>query len=200
MKQKNSKERIQKKQKECLTIARQRALQFRRGGGGSVQTALLFVWLLLLYVLQGLRRDPRVRLRCPADAVNCGDAIAVQGNASAPERPLRLINAPYDSANRYRLPPSLNRLMYDLRRSAARKDAAAELELRIPDERTRWWVQEMIADGDINRLSVFVRPGCEERAILKAWREEADAHFDIPKRPLADNQRQETYLAPGLRR
>lgn len=200
MKQKKSNERTQRKQKGCLTISRQRALHFRRGGGGSVQTVLLFVWLLLLYVLRGLRREPRVRLGRSADAVNCSEAIAMQGNASAPERPLRLTNPSYGSVNRYSLPPSLSKLMYDLGRSAARKDAAAELELRIPDERTRWWVQEMIADGDIARLSAFVRPGCEERDVLKAWREEAAAHFDSPKTPLADNQQQEAYLAPSLRR
>jgi hypothetical protein len=76
---------------------------------------------------------------------------------------------------RYRSRPSLSRLMADLRRPAARKDAAAALEARIADPAIRAWVAERVADNEINRLSIWVRPGRSEDTILAAWRGEADA-------------------------
>lgn len=65
--------------------------------------------------------------------------------------------------------------MADLRRPAARKDAAAALEAQIADPVTLAWVRERIAKDEINRLSIWVQPGRAEETVMAAWRSEADA-------------------------
>ncbi|SFJ47499.1 hypothetical protein SAMN03080618_03093 [Aquamicrobium aerolatum DSM 21857] len=78
-------------------------------------------------------------------------------------------------AGRSRSRPSFTQLMADLRRPAARKDAAVALMSRIADPVVRQWVAEQIAKGEINRLSIWTRPGRSEETIMAAWRGEADA-------------------------
>jgi hypothetical protein len=84
-------------------------------------------------------------------------------------------HARVSGTERYRSRPSLSHLMGDLRRPAARKDAAAALEACIADPVIRAWVAERIAKDEINRLSIWVSVGRSEEAILAAWRGEADA-------------------------
>lgn len=40
---------------------------------------------------------------------------------------------------------------------------------------TRAWAAERIAKGEINRLSIWIRPGRPEEVVCAAWRGEADA-------------------------
>lgn len=71
--------------------------------------------------------------------------------------------------------PTLAKLMADLRRPAAREDAAHALLTRISDPVTRTWAVERIAKNEINRMSIWVRPGRSETDTLAIWRDEADA-------------------------
>lgn len=65
--------------------------------------------------------------------------------------------------------------MADLRRPAARADAAAALAPRISDPAVRAWAAERIENEEINRLAIWVRPGRSEEFVLAAWQEEAEA-------------------------
>jgi len=88
-------------------------------------------------------------------------------------RPFRRLSSP--NGSRYRSRPPMQRLMADLRRPAARADAAAALALRISDPAVRAWAAERIDKQEINRLAIWVRPGRSEEAVLAAWQEETEA-------------------------
>jgi hypothetical protein len=68
--------------------------------------------------------------------------------------------------------------MTDLHRPAARGDATAALKARITDPVIRAWIAERIVRDEINRLSIWVRPGRTEEAVMMAWRDEADTALE----------------------
>lgn len=71
--------------------------------------------------------------------------------------------------------PALARLLKDLRRPAARRDAADMLMARIPvgDAELREWVQEQLDDGSVSTLALWARPGLSEPDIFAHWKEAA---------------------------
>lgn len=80
---------------------------------------------------------------------------------------------PKPPGGRYASRPSLRRLMRDLRRPAARQDALEALLAIVSDPETRSWIVERIDDDEVNRISIFVRPGMSEEAVFAAWAAEA---------------------------
>lgn len=79
---------------------------------------------------------------------------------------------------RYGARPSIERIMRDLRRPAARDAALAALLARLGgDLATGVWVQEQADADDLRRLMVSVRPGMSEVAIIEAWRSAAAAEL-----------------------
>jgi hypothetical protein len=80
---------------------------------------------------------------------------------------------------RYRSRPTLQKLMKDLRRPAARSDARAALEKRIPDPITRNWALAHIDGDELNRLSIYIRPGISEADTMSAWYSEAHPIPDV---------------------
>ena len=76
------------------------------------------------------------------------------------------------SRQRYINQPTMNTLMRDIRRPAARDDATRALLEIIDDDELRGWALEQIREGRVNRLSVHVRPNLQNADILQAWRKE----------------------------
>lgn len=163
--------RMKERRTDCYEVARRRARRARRTGLNPVLVCLLFVWAFL--------SAPFGRNVFPAPAVGPGgrkvppEDWPVTDYERGHPGPFKRRSAP--NGSRYRVRPSLQRLMVDLRRPAARADAAAALGLRIPDNAVRAWAAERIDEEEINRLAIWVRPGRSEEAVLAAWQEEADA-------------------------
>lgn len=155
------------RQKPCYAVAMHRALIARRQGRGRLVMFLIFLWALLF----GPFRPQPVSDPAAVEATDWPITDYERGLGGdtfpMPQRAL--------SAGRYRSRPSLSRLMTDLRHPAARKDAAAALEARVADRVTLEWIRERIAQDDISRLAVWVRPGKSEGTVMAAWRGEADA-------------------------
>lgn len=78
------------------------------------------------------------------------------------------VNSVPQERERYRVRPTMVRLMKDLRRSAAAEDASREILARVPDDVTRWWVAEKISRGDLIDLAIHVSP--RDDLTLEAWR------------------------------
>lgn len=163
--------RTNKRRKGCYEVAMRRARRARRRGLNPVLIWLLFVWAFLSAPL-----GPGVLPRRAPGPAN-GQASQADWPVTDYERghpgPFRRRSTP--SGSRYRVRPSLQRLMADLRRPAARVDAAAALALRISDTAVRTWAAERIDKEEINRLAIWVRPGQSEEAVLAAWQEETEA-------------------------
>lgn len=162
-----------KRRRGCYEVATRRARRARRRGLNPVLFWLLFVWAFLAALF-----GPGVLSRRALGADNgSGKASPDDWPVTDYERghpgPFRRPSSP--SGSRYRVRPSLQRLMADLRRPAARVDAAAALALRIPDPAVRTWVAERIDKAEINRLAIWVRPGRSEEAVLAAWQYETEA-------------------------
>lgn len=163
--------RTKKRRKGCYEVAMRRARRARRTGLNPVLIWLLFVWAFLSAPF-----GPGV---LPRRAPGSGNGQASQDDWPVTEYerghpgPFRRRSSP--SGSRYRVRPSLQRLMADLRRPAARADAAAALALRISDPAVRAWAAERIDNEEINRLAIWVRPGRSEEAVLAVWHEEMEA-------------------------
>lgn len=171
------------RRKGCHAIAAQRARMARRQGRNRLIVMLIFVWA----ILSGPFRSP------PASQPDRGPSCPPpsSGHAEGGDWPVTdyergmggdLLLPPRSTAasgtGRYRSQPSLAKLMSDLRRPAAREDAALVLLARIVDPVIREWVAARIAKDEINRLSIWVQPGRTEATIMAAWRGEADAALD----------------------
>lgn len=168
------------RRKGCHSIAAQRARMASRQGRNHLIVILIFMWA----ILSGPFRSPPVSQ--PDRGPSCPPPSS--GHAEGGDWPvtdyergmggdllLRPRSAAASGTGRYRSRPSLSRLMADLRRPAARKDAALVLLAQIADPVTRAWADERIAKGEINRLSVWVQPASTAEIVLAAWRGEADA-------------------------
>jgi len=157
--------------KGCYRVAMRRARRARRTGLNPVLVGLLFVLAFL--------SAPFERRVLPASVVRpeSGKASPESWPVTDYERghpgPFKRRSPP--NGSRYRARPSMQRLMADLRRPAARADAAAALARRIPDPAARKWAAERIDKDEINRLAIWVRPGRSEEGILAAWQDEAEA-------------------------
>jgi hypothetical protein len=163
--------RTKKRRKECYEVAMRRARRARRTELNPVIIWLLFVWAFLSAPF-GLRVLP-VRVPGPMNGQASQDDWPVMEYERGHPGPFRRRSSP--DGSRYRSRPSMQRLMVDLRRPAARADAAAALALRISDPAVRAWAAERIDKREINRLAIWVRPGRSEEAVLAAWQEETEA-------------------------
>lgn len=80
--------------------------------------------------------------------------------------------------------PSLARLLRDLRRPAARREAADMLLARLPagEVRLRDWVAEQLSTGSVTPLATWARSGMPDGDIIAAWRGAArrEAESDVP--------------------
>lgn len=67
--------------------------------------------------------------------------------------------------------PTLSRLIGDLRRAHARRDAADALMARLPagDERLHDWVRQQLDEGNVSVLALWARPGIADVDIMAAW-------------------------------
>jgi hypothetical protein len=169
-----------RRRKGCLRAARHRAKLSRRAGRGRTVALLVFLWAFLTgpfrwpspLAVSSYRTD-----RSPSWSVNGGEnwpvTVYERGGGTSLARP-RLPPA----KGRYRTRPAMSRLMVDLRRPAARRDAAEALATRVQDPVTRAWIASLIASGEINRLSIWVRPGSTEETVISAWRRDAVAALE----------------------
>lgn len=156
------------RRKSCYAVASHRARMARRQGRSHLIALVLFLWA----ILSGPFRPLLVSGPPSSDDTDGADwPITDYERGLGGEtflRPRRALGV-----GRYRSRPSLARLIADLRRPAARKDAVVELVARITDPTIRAWVVERIDKDEINRLSVWARPGCSEETTMAAWRGEA---------------------------
>lgn len=159
--------------RSCYAMARQRALRAHREGRHGLVVFLIFVWALLSAPFVP---PPVVPLPRPMPARPLSPRMEPAGEMAVgfgPDVEVPALRPTYAAARRYKTRPSLSKLMADLRRGAARNDAAAELLPRIVDNDTRRWVADHIADNDITALAIHVRPGRPEEVSLAAWQHEA---------------------------
>lgn len=91
----------------------------------------------------------------------------------------------------------MRRLMRDLRRPAARAEAERVLLSWLPEAALRAWVSEQIRKDRINRLSIYVREGIPEAAVIAAWRAELDAE-QAAKADAADDARAQAHVLRAL--
>lgn len=68
------------------------------------------------------------------------------------------------SRSRYRVTPSYRRLILDLRRPAARDEAADLLRKRVPAESLPW-LNSVLVEEDFNALSVVARTGVPDETV-----------------------------------
>lgn len=156
----------------CYSVAVRRAWQARRRGLNPVIVVMAFIWAFVsapfgeAVLPAPVTRSRGYEQRSPED-------WPVTDYERGHPGPFK--HRPSSGGARYRSRPSMQRLMADLRRPAARADAAAALAQRLADPSVRAWAAERIAEDEINRLSIWVRPGRSEEAILAAWQCEAEA-------------------------
>lgn len=160
--------------RSCYALARRRALRARREGRHGLVVFLIFVWALFSapfvqppIAALPMPNPPRPQGQCSRSGPTLGLGQSDDVDVPAP-RP------PYAVTGRYKTRPSLVKLMADLRRGAARKDATAELLPRIRDAATREWVAARIAELDITALAIHVRQGRPEETTFAAWQAEAN--------------------------
>lgn len=169
-----------RRRKGCHAIAAQRARMARRQGRNRLIVMLVFLWAILSGPFRSLPvsqsdRGPSSPLPSSGHAEG-GDWPVTDYERGAGGHFMRR-RLP-SGTGRYRSRPSLVKLMADLRRPAARRDAAAALEARIADPVIREWIAARIAKDEINRLSIWVQLGRPEANVIDAWRGEADAALD----------------------
>jgi len=190
------------RRKTCLAIATQRARQ-ARDHQNRRSFAIAFAWSLLLLLIQALTRvfSPSAILgRSSRQEIADNHSVAqlLKSAESCSRSPSPIGGqCKLNPSLRYRLPPTLSRLMKDLRRAAVSKEAAAELEGLVVDPITREWVRDCISAGEIDQLSVWVRPNQPEFATLQAWKREAEVARSQRTLPCHDEDRE--YLL-GMKR
>lgn len=158
--------RRRNRQRPCQAVAMHRARIARRQGRSRLVVLLIFLWAIL---------SGSFPPRSPGRVEREGWPVTDYERGMGVDSLLRPRRSADSGKGRYRSRPTLSRLMADLRRPSARNDAALVLLARVTDHVTRAWAAEQIANGEINRLSIYVRPGRLEETSLAAWRDEADA-------------------------
>ena len=171
-----------KKRRNCWDVRLTRARQ-ARAAARKRKAGWLLVWLMfglaLLSPPQPVYSVASARRR---KAVAAPPLAADDGGLHPPASPHEL-GAPGALQPRRRLElgryggrrPALARLLKDLRRPAARQDAADMLMARMPagDDELRDWVQEQLDSGSITALALWARPGFTEADIFADWKEAA---------------------------
>lgn len=165
-----------RRRKSCYAIARRRAVRTHREGRHGLIVFLVFLWALFsapfvrLPVAALPRPNPLRPTRPPRPRYDASAALPHGHGVDAPT-----LRPSYAFKGRYRTRPGLAKLIADLRRRAARKDAAAELLPRVADPVARAWAAERIVEDDITALAAHVRRGHPEEITFAAWRTQADA-------------------------
>src|SRR5690606_16412109 len=172
-----------RKRRSCwevrLTRARQARATARRRKAGRSVAWLLFVLAFLSIPRPGFSVTPSASPRTRQPMVAPPLAPEETDQPTTPyERgaPGALRPRPTSEARRYgnRRPP-LVRLLKDLRRPAAQREAADVVVRRIPvgDAELREWVQQQLDDGIVSALALWARPGLTEAEVFAHWKEAA---------------------------
>lgn len=151
----------QKRKRSCWAIAK---AQVRRPDQG--RAVLQWLPLVLFGVLMAGatgRPNPIVRRVLPVPA----DQPRSQYEGGRPVRSGR-------HQERYKVRPTMHRLVRDLRRPVARKEARDLLLGRIVEMDLREWVAQRIDLDEISRLAICARPGASDDVVIEAWRMELD--------------------------
>lgn len=155
-------EKRKRRQKSCREIALARVRQARR----QKKHPILIGWALIVALLS--IRTP-VTLPVTPQQSEAGDDWPIsdyeRGFSTTQKQP----------RERYSEQPSMNRLMRDLRRPAAREDAMQFLLARIDDVALRGWIIEHIREDRINRLSIHVRSSLPDITVIASWQAELNA-------------------------
>ncbi|MFS2325031.1 hypothetical protein U2P60_06380 [Brucella sp. H1_1004] len=155
-------EKKKRRQKSCYEIALARARQARR----QKKLPILVGWVFIATLLS-------IRSSIFSPEKLSPDIVGHEWPISDYERGFS--TSPKPHRERYSERPSMNRLMRDLRRPAARDDATQFLLAHIDDVALRGWIIEQIREDHVNRLAIHVQPGVRDATVLAAWRAELDA-------------------------
>lgn len=164
-----------------LAHARQASAAARRANAGRLLAWLLFLLALLSIPVADFRAAPTAPVvrRKPVAAP---PLLQDDGEPDRPATPYELGAPPSlrprwsPHAGRYGgSRPTLTRLLRDLRRPAARQEAADVLMARIPagDAELHDWVQEQLDDGSLTALVMWAQPGLTETDVFACWKEAA---------------------------
>lgn len=164
--------------RRCYALALQRARMARRQGRNRLVVLMLFMWTLLSAATRSMVNADYTPTK-PSRPRSSRISETEDWPVTDYERGLGgdVFLRPRSSVSgtgRYRSRATFSRLMADLRRPAAREDAARMLLTCISDSVTRAWVAQRIAEDQINRLAIWVRPWRPEADTLAMWRGEAD--------------------------
>ncbi len=152
-------QRAKRRHRSCWQQAR---IQAKRRHRPSNSKFLLWLLALAEFLFQPVVKRPAMSVpefSRPPNEYERGDDFRTRSASAMVER--------------YRSRPTLQKLMKDLRRPAARTDARLELEKRISDPTTRLWALAHIDGDELNCLSIYVRPGTSEEDTMAAWHSEA---------------------------
>lgn len=173
----------QKRKRSCWAIAR---AQVRRPDGG--RAFLRWLPLVLLgIVMAGVTGRP--------------NSITLRVLPDVPEQPRTEYEGGQMGASevrgRYKVRPSIHRLLKDCCRAGARNEATAILMSRVPDTNMREWVRARLAAGDMVRLRVHARPEASDDSVIDAWRAELDMDRRADARQ-AEEERSQARMAQTL--
>lgn len=164
-----------------LSRARQARAAARKCNAGTLLPWLLFVLALLSIPVTdfsvapaactGKRKPVAAPPITPDDGGPGRPATPYELGAPGPLRPQSRSELGRYGSRR----PALARLLKDLRRPAARRDAADLLMTRIPvgDAELHEWVQGQLDDGSVSALALWARPGLSELEIFAHWKDAA---------------------------
>lgn len=191
-----AKERPRSRRRCCYDIARQRAQRARREGRRGLLVFLIFILTLFSapFVWPPVAPLPRSTLRRSQSLHVHANAVMAIGND--PDADVPAPRPRHAGSKRYKSRPTLAKLMSDLRRPVARKEATAELLPRITDPVTRRWVADHIADGEITTLAVRARRGCPEEITFAGWQAEANAPLGTDDLETEANGADRTFRRP----
>lgn len=164
-----------------LARARQARAAARKANAGRLLAWLLFLLALLSIPVADFRATP-ARATVKRKPMPVPPLVPDDGGASRPPSPYELGAPPSlrprwsPHAGRYGgSRPTLARLLRDLRRPAAGREAADVVMARIPagDAELRDWVQEQLDDGSLTALMMWAQPGLTETDVFACWKEAA---------------------------
>lgn len=95
-----------------------------------------------------------------------------------------------DTPTRYKVRPSMHRLLKDVGRRFARNEAVGILMSRLPDAELSAWVALQIDADDLTRLRLHARPGVCDKAVIAGWRGEVARDRHGEETEIADQRDQ----------
>lgn len=191
-----NKEHPRPPRRSCHAIARQRAQRARREGRNGLLVFLIFIWALFCAPFV---RPPVIPLPSPTSRHSQSHNVHGSAAMAVGDGPKADVPAPrprYAGSMRYKTRPNLKKLISDLRRPVARKDATAELLSRITDPVTRQWVADQVAEGEITALAIRLRRGCPEEITFAGWQAEANAPTHADDLDTVTNGADRTFRRP----